>query len=41
MSACCQPDLRQRNTAGNTTYTDTVTLTAQPRRFLRLVVTAP
>jgi hypothetical protein len=27
--------------AGTTTYTDTVPLTSQPRRFLRLVVTAP
>jgi hypothetical protein len=27
--------------AGTTTYTDTVSLTAQARRFLRLVVTAP
>jgi fibronectin type 3 domain-containing protein len=27
--------------AGTTTYTDTVQITAQPRRFLRLVVTAP
>jgi hypothetical protein len=27
--------------AGTTTYTDNVQLTAQPRRFLRLVVTAP
>ena len=28
-------------TTGSTTYTDTVSLTTQPRRFLRLVVTAP
>jgi len=27
--------------AGSTTYTDTVSLNSQPRRFLRLVVTAP
>ncbi len=29
------------STAGSTTYTDNVSLAGQPRRFLRLVVTAP